>query len=168
MESLATHPYHVISNHIIAEVRRKSTNGQNSLFVLHSYQPGDRLTTFSAGTISAEPTYLTIQLGTRKHVTFDPEYLQYINHSCDPNVFIDTSAMEVIALKPLKPGDELSFFYPATEWKMIQRFHCYCGSPFCLGEIKGAAFLSKEVLEKYRLTDFIQHQLAKRAARKVA
>jgi hypothetical protein len=35
-----------------------------------------------------------------------------------------------------------------------------------LGEIRGAAFLSKEVQEKYRLTDFIQQQLVKRSARK--
>ena len=168
METITTTAYQSISHHKIAEVRRKLSNGQNSLFALRSFQPGEVIANFSAGTISAEPTYLTIQVGTRKHVTFDPEFLQYINHSCDPNVFIDTTTMQAIALKELKPEDELTFFYPSTEWKMTQRFHCYCGSPHCLGEIKGAAYLSKEARERYRFTDFIQQQLAKRAARKVA
>jgi hypothetical protein len=99
MESLTAPAYRTISNHGIAEMRRKLSNGQNALFTLRSYQPGDVIANFTAGTISAEPTYLTIQLGIRKHITFDPEFLQYINHSCEPNVFFDTTAMNLVALK---------------------------------------------------------------------
>jgi hypothetical protein len=168
MKSAATTTYEVISNHDIAEVRRKISNQQNALFVLRDFRAGDILSGFSAGTISAEPTYLTVQVGPRKHITLQPEHLQYINHSCEPNVFFDTSSMQLVALKDLHAGDELTFFYPSTEWRMTQRFNCYCGSPLCLGQIKGAAYLSKEALERYRLTDFIQQQLAKRASRKVA
>ncbi len=170
MDTLATPSYHTISNHTIAEVRRKISNDQNALFVLRAYKAGDVIATFAAGTISAEPTYLTVQVGLRKHITLDPEFLQYINHSCDPNVFFDTTTLQVVALKDLKTEDELTFFYPSTEWKMTQSFHCYCGSVQCLGDIKGAAYLTKEAQEKYRLTDFIQQQLSKRrrATRKVA
>jgi hypothetical protein len=166
METLTTHAYRTISNHGIAEMRRNLSNGQNALFSLRSYQPGDVIANFTAGTISAEPTYLTIQLGIRKHITFDPVFLQYINHSCDPNVFFDTTAMNLVALKHLNCEDEMTFFYPSTEWKMIQSFPCYCGSNDCIGEIKGAFFLSKEAQEKYRFTDFIQQQLARRLVRK--
>jgi len=166
MDTLTTPAYRTISNHGIAEMRRNLSNGQNALFALRSYKPGDVIANFSAGTISAEPTYLTIQLGIRKHITFDPEFLQYINHSCDPNVFFDTTAMNLVALKHLKREDEMTFFYPSTEWKMKQSFRCYCGSVDCIGEIKGAFFLSKEAQEKYRFTDFIQQQLAKRSVRK--
>jgi len=170
MDTATTLSYRIISNHGIAEMRRKISNGQNSLFSLRSYKPGDVISGLSAGTISAEPTYLTIQVGTRKHITMDPEFLQYINHSCDPNVFFDTTAMQVIALKEIRPEEEMTFFYPSSEWKMTQTFHCYCGSSHCLGEIKGAAYLSKETQEKYRFTDFIQQQFSKRrrATRKVA
>lgn len=168
MSTITTPSYLRISNHAIAEVRQKISNGQNALFALRSYQPGDIISDFSAGTISAEPTYLTVQIGTGKHITLQPEFLQYINHSCEPNVFFDTTSMKLVALKRIDKEEEMTFFYPSTEWKMIQRFTCYCGHPECLGEIKGAAFLSKEAQEKYRLTDFIQQQLAKRAAKKVA
>lgn len=170
MDTLASLSYRIISNHVIAEVRRKLSNDQNALFALRSYQPGEVIADFSAGTISADPTYLTVQVGVGKHITLQPEFLQYINHSCDPNVFFNTTSMQLIALKPLQPQEEMTFFYPSTEWEMTQCFHCYCGSDQCLGEIKGAAYLSKEAQEKYRLTDFIQQQLTRRnkTTRKVA
>lgn len=168
MDILTTPVYRTISNHVIAEVRQKISNEQNALFVLRSYQPGEVIADFSAGTISAEPTYLTVQVDVAKHITLQPTYLQYINHSCDPNVFFDTTRMQLVALKPLNAEDELTFFYPSAEWEMTQSFHCYCGSAACIGEIKGASFLSKEVTTNYRFTDFIQQQLAKRAAKKVA
>ncbi|MEO7924366.1 MAG: SET domain-containing protein-lysine N-methyltransferase [Chitinophagaceae bacterium] len=166
MDTRTTPAYRTISNHIIAEMRQKLSNNQNALFVLRSYRPGEAIADFSAGTISAEPTYLTVQVGIARHITLQPEFLQYINHSCNPNVFFDTSSMRLVALKELRPEDELTFFYPSTEWKMEQPFNCYCGYPGCLGQIKGAAYLSKNAREKYRLTDFIQQQLAKRPARK--
>lgn len=168
MDTLTTPAYRAISNHVIAEVRQKIVNEQNALFALRSYQPGDIIAKFSAGTISAEPTYLTVQVGIGKHITLQPEFLQYINHSCNPNVFFDTTTMQLVALKELAEEEEMTFFYPSTEWEMTQSFNCYCGSHSCLGQIKGAAYLSKETAGQYRFTDFIQQQLAKRAARKVA
>jgi SET domain len=168
METLTTPAYRTISNHVIAEVRQKISNEQNALFALRSYHPGEVIADFSAGTISAEPTYLTVQVGIGKHITLQPEFLQYINHSCDPNVFFNTTTMQLVALKELSVGQELTFFYPSTEWEMTQSFNCYCGSPKCIGEIRGASFLSKELVSQYRFTDFIQQQLAKKAARKVA
>lgn len=165
MDTLTIPGYRIISNHSFAERRQKLDNDQNALFSLRSYHPGEVIADFRAGTIAAEPTYLTVQVGVRRHITLQPEFLQYINHSCDPNVFFDTTTMKLVALKEIKPEDEMVFFYPSTEWKMTQSFDCYCGSTLCLGEIRGAAYLSKEAQEKYRFTDFIQQQLAKRAAR---
>jgi hypothetical protein len=165
MDKKATPAYRSISDHVIAEVRQKISNNQNALFALRSFRAGDSIASFSAGTISAEPTYLTVQVGTRKHITLDPEYLQYINHSCNPNVFFDTTTMELVALKDLKPQEELVFFYPSTEWKMTQSFDCYCGNSNCLGTIRGAAYLPSSALQHFRFTDYIQQQLAKKAAR---
>ena len=165
MDTLTTPAYRTISHHVVGEVRRRLSNGQNHFFALRSFGPGDVVASFSAGTISAEPTYLTVQVGIEKHITLQPEFLQYINHSCDPNVFFNTTTMQLVALKPLQPEEEMTFFYPSTEWKMTQSFECYCGSHQCIGEIKGAAFLSREAQSTYRFTDFIQQQLAKQPAR---
>jgi SET domain len=168
MTTLTTPDYRIISDHGIAEMRQRYSNEQNALFALRSFQPGEMIAEFWAGTIAAEPTYLTVQVDVGKHITLQPEFLQYINHSCDPNVFFDTTLMKIIALREIKEGEEMTFFYPSTEWQMTQSFNCYCGSANCMGNIKGAAFLPEEAWKQYRLTDFIQQQLAKRAARKVA
>ncbi|HRE38661.1 MAG TPA: SET domain-containing protein-lysine N-methyltransferase [Chitinophagaceae bacterium] len=166
MEPANSPAYRIVSTHEIAEVRQQISNGQNGLFTLTSYQPGEVIADFSAGTISAEPTYLTVQIDSGKHITLQPDFLQYINHSCEPNVFFNTTTMKLVALKELHPHDELVFFYPSTEWKMNQPFDCYCGHACCQGEIRGGAYLSKEAREKYQLNDFIQQQLAKQDARK--
>ncbi|MDZ4794724.1 MAG: SET domain-containing protein-lysine N-methyltransferase [Bacteroidota bacterium] len=166
MEILTTPAYRTVSNHVFAERRQKLSNEQNALFALRSFQPGEVIADFSAGTIAAEPTYLTVQVGVGKHITLQPEFLQYINHSCEPNVFFNTSTMQLVALKAIQLEEEMSFFYPSTEWKMTQSFNCYCESSHCIGQIRGAAYLSKDAQEKYQFTDFIQQQLTKRLARK--
>jgi hypothetical protein len=169
MDTFVSAAYRTISHHAFAERRQRTSDNQNALFSLQHWQAGDVIADFSAGTISAEPTYLTVQVGIDKHITLQPEFLQYINHSCDPNVFFNTTTMQLVALKQIDAEEEMVFFYPSTEWKMTQAFDCYCGSPRCIGRIKGAAYLSATIQAQYRFTDFIQSQLlAKKAAKKVA
>ena len=163
MITLTNPEYRVISEHNFAIVRQNLVNNQKAFFAQLSYHPGDIIADFSAGQILSEPTYLTVQIDIDKHIILQPEHLQYINHSCDPNVFFDTYAMQIIALKTIQQGDEMTFFYPSTEWDMAQPFTCYCGSDKCIGEIKGAAHINTEVLSNYKLTRFIQQQLHERS-----
>jgi hypothetical protein len=167
MSTLTNSEYRIISDHGLAVVRQRCSNQQNALFARRSFRPGEVIAEFWAGTIAAEPTYLTVQVDVGKHITLQPEFLQYINHSCAPNVFFNTTTLELVALKEIGKDEEMTFFYPSTEWEMIQPFHCYCGSPACLKEIRGAAYIAKNILKQYRLTDFIQNQVTKRSARKV-
>jgi hypothetical protein len=148
-----------ISGHGFAEVRLKVANNQKGLFALRSFQPGEVISTLSAGSIVEDPTYLTLQVGDRKHITILPEFLQYVNHSCDPNTFFNTTTMQFVALKAIQPHDEFAFFYPSSELSMAQPFECYCGSDACIGLIKGAAFLSPEIRARYLFTEFIRNQL---------
>lgn len=149
----------VVSQHTVAEVWLNNSTQQQSLHALIQLKAGDKIADFSAGELMASPTYLTVQVGLNRHVTLLPKFLQYINHSCDPNVFFDTTKMEVVCLKPIQPGEEFRFFYPSTEWEMDQPFVCNCGSSQCLQLINGAAHLSDETLSKYRLSDFIKRQV---------
>ena len=151
--------YRVISDHSFAVVRQNIVNNQKAFFAQRTYQPGDVVLAFSAKQVLSEPSYLTVQVGIDKHIMLHPEHLQYINHSCSPNVFFDTHAMQIVALKPIEEGDEMTFFYPSTEWDMAQPFVCNCGSKDCLQLINGASRLSVGTLSKYRLTDFIKSQV---------
>ena len=149
----------VISKHPFADVVQNNSTLQKSLHATVSLLPGDMICPFAAGITQSHATYLTVQTGTGRHITLMPEFLQYINHSCAPNVFFDTTTMQLICLSPLQPGDELTFFYPSTEWEMVQSFVCNCGDAGCLQLINGASHLSVETLAKYRLTDFILSQV---------
>lgn len=157
--------YRLVSDHQFAVVRLNLANDQKGFFAQQSYKPGGKVASFSAGAVLPTPSYLTVQIGIDKHILLQPEHLQYINHSCDPNVFFDTFSMEIIALRDISVGDEMTFFYPSTEWDMAQPFQCHCGSPKCLHEIRGAAHISLDVLKTYTLTRFIQQQLHDRADR---
>lgn len=145
----------IISTHTFANVVLDINTKQQMLVATHFFNENDVLTNFEAAEILAEPNYLTVQIGTDRHITLLPSFLQYINHSCEPNVFFDTTAMQLICLKPIAAGDELCFFYPSSEWAMAQAFVCHCDTASCLELISGAANLSKEVINRYRVTDFI-------------
>ena len=149
----------IISNHSFAEIIQNNITNQKSLHAVIPIKKGDVISKFHAGQVYSVPNYLTVQTGVGNHITLQPEFLQYINHSCSPNVFFDTTTMEVIALKDIEPNEEFSFFYPSTEIDMAQPFICYCGSKDCLQNIKGAKYIPGEILKSYRLTDFIQQQL---------
>jgi SET domain-containing protein len=135
---------------------------QHALFALRSFSEGDIITPFTSSGVSDTPTYLTVQLGDDVHIELSPSVLQFTNHSCDPNCFFDTSRLELRALKNISKGDELTFFYPSTEWHMAQTFECLCGSERCIGLIEGAENLPAEILDRYILTEYISHKLSHR------
>ncbi len=152
----------VVSVHEFADVILNETTNQYTLYANKSYEINDILTFFTAGEIFTEPNSQTIQTGSHKHITLVPRFLQYIRHSCEPNVFFNTSKMKLICVKPISAGEELSFFYPSSEWKMSQPLICNCGSPNCLDIIQGAAFLDNDSLNKYDFTDYIKQHVISR------
>jgi hypothetical protein len=162
MITAVTSAYKMLSKHGFADIMQNSLTGEKSLHAAAFFDAGDMVSEFTADKILETPTYLTVQTAENKHITLLPEFLQYINHSCEPNVFFDTTHMKLLALKEIQPGDELMFFYPSSEWSMTQAFDCFCGTAKCLHRIQGAAHLTDEEAMRYKLTDFIQQQLLNR------
>lgn len=97
------------------------------LLSLKFFSKGDIVARLEGLSTAPEPTYRTLQFGPYEHVELNSD-LVYLNHSCDPTVEIDVTACCVRAVKDIKPGDELTFFYPSTEYEMNQPFRCWCGS----------------------------------------
>ena len=64
--------------------------------------------------------------------------------------------------KGIKAGDELTFFYPSSEWSMAQAFDCFCGSANCRGRIDGAGNMTLKQLEGLWLNGYIREMLAER------
>lgn len=145
---------------LIGTVKKEGKIGQQGLFANKAYMAGEVLLQFSAQETFDTPNYLTVQIADDKHIMLAPQYIEYINHSCEPNVFFNTTTFNLEAIKDISKGEEFTFFYPSTEWKMDQPFICACGASQCLKQIQGAYYLSVSDIEKYELTDFIKNKLA--------
>lgn len=76
----------------------------------------------------------------------------FINHSCDPNcqLIVDaetihsTETVLVVALRDIGPNEEITFNYNTTEYDIDHMsFDCQCGSPDCVGRVRGFKYLAK-------------------------
>jgi hypothetical protein len=93
-----------------------------------------------------------------------------VNHSCAPSAELalypnQPARWEVIAGPAgLKRGQDITFFYPSTEWDMAQGFACTCGAEACLRTVQGAKDLTLAQLEARGLVN--EHIRAQKAAQK--
>jgi hypothetical protein len=78
----------------------------------------------------------TRQLQIGIHI-YDPRFCGLLEHSCDPNVFLDMSELWLWALKDIHSGERLTMDYAATEDKLLHQFACTCGASLCRGWITG-------------------------------
>ncbi|CAG7847530.1 SubName: Full=Uncharacterized protein {ECO:0000313/EMBL:CCA72457.1} [Serendipita indica DSM 11827] len=132
-------------------VERLPGSFASRLVSLKPFKPGDVVARLEGLTVGPK-AYSSVQCGTGddEHVELNSDLL-YMNHSCEPNVVVDVSSSDrhnwhVRAVKDVRVGDLLCFFYPSTEWDMEQPFDCTCGARTCLKTIKGARYLSREEL----------------------
>ncbi len=142
----------------IARVEADSTTGHHALISHHAFEAGACIISFAASSIQQQADRFSIQRNETEHIILAPGYLKYLNHSCEPNCFADVDLLQLTALKHIQPGDELTFFYPSTEWNMSEPFACHCNTAGCLKKIQGAAHIAPDVLVRYRLSYFIQHK----------
>lgn len=97
------------------------------------------------------PDRYSIQIGARTHLTapadLSPDVAvaeygwRFLNHSCEPNAWI--RGLELVALDDVPAGAEITFDYNATEWDMASPFTCLCGTPSCVGTVRGYRHLDE-------------------------
>ena len=68
------------------------------------------------------------------------------NHSCDPNT--GYRGLDVIALRDIPPGQELTLDYETFCNEDMAPFQCACGAPTCRGLITGRAGNSVDLRER--------------------
>ncbi|KAF4627807.1 hypothetical protein G7Y89_g10351 [Cudoniella acicularis] len=119
---------------------------------------------FPPCTRAEKATYATVQMGKKEHLNLNSD-LVYINHSCVPSVIFDTTSLSILAgPNGLKENQELTFFYPSTEWEMAQGFECFCGHDSCRGFISGAKDMPAEKLEGQWLNAHIRLMLEEQSS----
>ncbi|KAI9218713.1 hypothetical protein BC828DRAFT_338658, partial [Blastocladiella britannica] len=132
-------------------------NLTSKLVTTRAYAAGEVIAPIEGVTYAAK-RYTTVQTGLNEHVELNSD-LVYCNHSCDPSVIFDTDKMEVRAVRAMAEGDEMTFFYPASEWDMDKPFDCWCGATQCVKKVQGAKYLTAEQLASFPLMSHIQQQV---------
>lgn len=119
-----------------------------------AYKKGEIICPIPTGTLYNKPNQFTVQISRDRHV--EVKELASMNHSCDPSTILETTRMLVFAARDLAQGEELTFFYPSTEWEMSAPFICLCGAPNCIHVVAGARFLPVSTLEHHFLNRHIR------------
>ena len=138
----------------LASLVIRTNNKYRSLTTTKSYRKGEIICEIPTEALYDKPNQFTVQIGVDQHV--EVKELSSMNHSCDPSTILDTTRMLVFATRDLAPGDELTFFYPSTEWEMSSPFICLCGAPNCIHVVAGARFLPLSTLENHFLNHHIR------------
>jgi len=135
----------------------KTENKFRSLITKQAYMKGDIICEIPTEKLFDKANRYTIQIARDKHTEVGK--LSALNHSCDPNVILDTQRLIMVARRDIEKGEELSFFYPSTEWEMDAPFICLCGSSNCIHVVAGARFLPLSTLENHYLNGHIREMM---------
>jgi SET domain-containing protein len=132
----------------------RTHNKYRSLTTKQAFRSGEIICPIPTESLYDKPNQYTVQIGINQHT--EVRELASMNHSCDPSTILDTTRMLVFAARDLQPDDELTFFYPSTEWEMSSPFICLCGAPNCIHVVAGARFLPLSTLEGHFLNSHIR------------
>jgi len=132
----------------------KTENKFRTLITKRAYKKGEVICDIPSENIMDTPNRFTVQIARNKHTHVGK--LAALNHSCSPNVILDTEKMQVVACQDIEKGQDLYFFYPSTEWEMDAPFICLCGASNCIHVVAGARFLPLSTLENHYLNPHIR------------
>lgn len=151
--------------------------GQWSIVSSKNQPGGSHLCYITTQTPCPISTWSSVQTSENSHIELNSA-LVYMNHSCAPTVeievfppdakgvYIDGRAGEVRVVKgrDLQKGEELTFFYPSTEYISPRPFKCLCAAEkgICIGVQKGACFVDAQVLENHFVNKHIYQLLGER------
>ena len=121
-------------------IRKKSTISGDGIFTVKDISKGEIIYTVPTLKIYNYPKSHCAHIGHNIYVE-DKKILNFINHSCEPNVFLDISKKQpkIIALENIQRGNEVVCDYSKTEVGKFEK-DCNCKSENCKG-----CFMSNDV-----------------------
>lgn len=144
----------IIASYTTLVRRDHQENSGNRLIASSFLRSGTVVNPIVVGQVLHYPTQTSFQIDQGRHL--EDAFVSLINHSCVPNIIIDLASTQCRAIRDIAIGEELSFFYPSTEWEMSHPFICHCGHLGCIGVVAGAKFLSPYVLSRYFINQHIK------------
>lgn len=87
-----------------------------------------------------------------------------INHSCDPNVWMQ-DAFTLVARRPIRADEEILADYALWEASdsYVAAWECHCGSLLCRGRITGRDWRRPDVQRRYRdhFSPLLNHRITR-------
>lgn len=78
---------------------------------------------------------------------------EYLNHSCDPNVYLHDE-VSVVAMKDIKAGEEITLdcatWDSDSEWIYSEKGKCTCKSLMCRKILSYDDWTRRDIQEKYK------------------
>lgn len=176
-------PSFALSQNDLQDIFQYSTScfGQISITSRVSQPRGSHLCYIQTHYSIPSATWSSFQSSKTTHAEFNCA-LVYLNHSCSPSVEIEVyepdaqgnypnglaGEVRVARDRDLQAGDDVTFFYPSTEWESPRPFGCLCGADEkgegkkCIGVQRGAKFISHKVLQNYFVNNHVMELIAER------
>jgi len=138
---------------------REAEKGK-SLFAKEDIGKDEVLIKFE-GVILNKPTRTSLQIDENKHLEGPGESDDFLNHSCEPNGYVDFTDLSFRAWRDIRKGEEITHNYLTTEWDSANKFDCLCGTPSCVKKMWGFKYLTLEQKKKLEplLSPFLKRKL---------
>jgi len=91
----------------------------------------------------------------------DPAEWKPINHSCDPNAWLD--GLNLTARRNICAGEQITMDYATFCNDSLEQFNCTCESPDCRGVIRGTDY-QRPLLARYgpHISDYVKSKTKRR------
>lgn len=137
---------------------RKRPDGERGIFACQSIACGELIAVWGGKAVTFHelmklPTDLR-----RLSIQVDEEiYLvsvienegDWVNHSCTPNAGL-RGQISLVAMRPIAPGEEVTFDYAMCDSSAYDEFDCTCGTPSCRERVTGRDWQRPELQQRYQ------------------
>ena len=139
------------------EGRLISSKGGRGLFARERVHAGELLLVWGGDVVtgdmlkwmSEEKHRLSVQIEEDLYlVTPNEGPADWVNHSCDPNAGL-VGQIVLVAMRDVRPGEEICFDYATTDGSPYDEFECGCGSALCRGHVSGDDWRKPELQARY-------------------
>jgi D-alanine-D-alanine ligase-like ATP-grasp enzyme len=88
----------------------------------------------------------------------DPEAWRPVNHSCDPNVWLE--GLDLVARRDIVPGEALCMDYATFYGPAMASFECACRTAVCRGIVRGTDYRLPALRQRYgaHMSPFLRSQ----------
>jgi hypothetical protein len=124
------------------------------VFANRDIQAGEAILAFGGPVIDFDETKrrgpwecMPMQIGQNQYYDTQPPGV-FVNHSCEPNAGIRDDR-DLVALRPIRPGEEVRFDYSTTMEEQSFTMRCLCGAPKCRQVVADFSTLPPEVQARY-------------------